>query len=86
MASDKKLINDCEYPNSINEKEPSAWSAFVEAVKNFLENKNEVKYKEIVAELRSSLRGVSANIGIKLHILYPNLDRFSANLGDLSDE
>ena len=70
----------------MNEKEPSAWSAFVEAVQNILENKNEVKYKDIVAELRSSLRGVSANITIKLHLLYPNLDRFSANLDDLSDE
>ena len=58
----------------------------MEAVKNFLENRNAVKYKEIVAELRSSLRGVSANISIKLHPLYRNLDRFSANLGDLSDE
>ena len=81
-----KLINDCEYPNSINEKESSAWSAFVEAVKNFLENRKAVKYIEIVAELRSSLRGVNANISIKLYFLYPNLDRFSANLGDLSDE
>ena len=58
----------------------------MEAVGKFLKNRKAVKYKEIVAELRSSLRGVSANISIKLHILYPNLDRFSANLGDLSDE
>ena len=72
--------------NSINEKESSAWCAFVEAVKNVLENRKAVKYKEIVAELRSSLRGVSANISIKLYLLYPNLDRFSANLDDLSDE
>ena len=33
----------------------------------FLENRKAVKYKEIVAELRSSLRGVSANINIKLY-------------------
>ena len=58
----------------------------MEAVKNFLENRKAVKYKEIVAELRSSLRDVSANISIKLHLLYPNLDRFLANFGDLSDE
>ena len=58
----------------------------MEAVKNFLENRKAVKYKEIVAELRSSLRDVSANISIKLYLLYPNLDRFLASLGDLSDE
>ena len=58
----------------------------MEAVKNVLENRKAVKYKEIVAELRSSLRDVSANISIKLHNLYPNLDRFSSSLGDLSNE
>ena len=32
------LLNDCDFPNSMNEKESCAWSAFVEAVKNFLKS------------------------------------------------
>ena len=32
-------INDRDFPNSMNEKESCAWSAFVEAVKIFLGNR-----------------------------------------------
>jgi len=28
----RTLLNDCDFPNSMNEKESCAWSAFVEAV------------------------------------------------------
>jgi len=37
----RTLINDCEFPNSMNEKESCAWSAFVETAKNFLENRKQ---------------------------------------------
>ena len=31
----RTLLNDRDFPNSMNEKESCAWSAFLEAVKNF---------------------------------------------------
>ena len=58
----------------------------MKAIENFFENRKPVKYKEIVAKLRSSLQGVGVNISIKRHLLCSHLDRFPANLGDLSDE
>jgi len=33
----RTLINDCDLPNSMNENESCAWSAFVETVNNFWE-------------------------------------------------
>ena len=82
----KTLLNDQDFPNSVNEKESCTWSAFVEAVKNFLENRKAVKYKGIVAKLQSSLQDMGTNMSIKLHFLYSHLDHFPKSLGDLSDE
>jgi len=70
----------------MNEKESCAWSAFVETVKNFLENRKSVNHKGIVAKLLSTLQDMDANMSIKLHFLSSHLDQFSENLGDLSDE
>ena len=48
----------------MTEKESCAWSAFVEAVKNFLGNRKAVKYKGIVAKLQSSLQDMVANMSV----------------------
>jgi len=82
----RTLINYCDFPNYMNEKESCAWSTFVETVKNFLGNRIAVNYKGIVAKLISTLQDMGANMTIKLHFLYSHLDRFPENLGDLSDE
>ena len=72
----RTLTNDRDFPNFMNEKESFAWSAFVEAVKNFLGNRKAVKYKGIVAKLLSSLQDMGANMSIKFHFLYSRLDHF----------
>ena len=82
----RTLINNRDFPDSINEKESCAWSAFVKAVKNVLGNRKAVRYKGIVVKLLSILQDMGANMSIKLHFLYSHLDCFSKNLGDLSDE
>ena len=82
----RTLINDCDFSNSISEKESCAWSAFVRAIKNVLENRKAVKYKGIVAKLLSSLQDMDASMSIKFHFLYNHLDRFPKNVGGLSDE
>ena len=70
----------------MNEKESCAWSAFVEAVKNFLGNRKVVKCKGIMAKLLSSLQDMADNTSIKLYFLYSHLDRFPENFDDLSYE
>ena len=82
----RTLVNDCDFPNAMNEKESCAWSTFVETFENFLGNRKAVNYKGIVAKLLSTLQDMGANMSIKLHMLYSHLDRFTENLGDLSDE
>ena len=69
-------MNDRDFPYFMNEKESCAYSAFVEAVKNFFGNIKAVKYKGIVAKLLNSLQDMGANMSIKLHFLYNHLDRF----------
>jgi len=82
----RTLVNDCDFPNSMNENETCARSALVETVKNFLGNRTAVNYKGIVARLLITLQDAGANMSIKLHFLYSHLDRFPEHLGDLSDE
>ena len=82
----RTLINDCDFPNAMNEKESCARSSFVETIKIFLDNRKAVSHKGIVAKLLSTLQDMGANMSIKLHFLYNHLDRFPENLGDLSDE
>ena len=77
----RTLINYCDFPNYMNEKESCAWSTFVETVKNFLGNRIAVNYKGIVAKLISTLQDMGANMTIKLHFLYSHLDRFVMSKG-----
>ena len=48
-----------------------AWSAFLEAVKNFWGNRKAVKYKGVVAKLL--LQDMDANMSIKTNMLTSNL-------------
>ena len=63
----RTLIKDHNFPNFVNEKKLCAWSAFLEAVKNFWGNRKAVKYKEVVAKLL--LQDMGANMSIKTNML-----------------
>ena len=66
--------------------EARAWVAFTNVVQDFLGNKKDGNYKEIVDELLLSLRGLRCRMSIKLHYLHSHLVKFPDNLGDVSEE
>ena len=43
-------------------------------------------YAELVQDMLNNFKNLGANMSIKLHYLHSHLDRFSENLGDLSEE
>ena len=52
----RKLIHDCDFPNSMNEKQSCAWCDFAgRTAKIFLRNRKVVNYKGIVAKSLSTL-------------------------------
>jgi len=79
-------INDCNFPNSMNEKNPVLGVPLWKLSRIFWEIEKAINYKGIVAKLLSTLQDKDASMSIKLHFLYSHLDRFPENLGDLSDE
>ena len=66
------------------EKRP--WEAFVCVVKNFLGNEKAENYKDVVETMLHSYHNLGCNMSIKAHFLNSHLDKFPANLGDVSDE
>ena len=54
--------------------------------KNFLVNHQTQDDKELVEKLLKILQGIGANMSIKVHFLYSNLDKFPNDCGDVSNE
>ena len=82
----RQLIRDPEFENSMNENELEAWKAFVLVVKNFLGKNNARNYAELVNNMLAAFRNLGCNMTVKMHYLFPDLDRLSENLGSMSDE
>ncbi|KAJ8405133.1 hypothetical protein AAFF_G00321240 [Aldrovandia affinis] len=61
-----------------------AWNAFTNVVQNFLGNKKDDNYREIVEELLLSLRALGCRMSIKVHYLHSHLSKFPDNLGDVA--
>ncbi|GFN92603.1 hypothetical protein PoB_001910900 [Plakobranchus ocellatus] len=66
--------------------ESEAWNAFKTICENFLGNKKDPNYKELVSNLLSSYQQLGARMSLKIHFLHNHLDFFPANLGAVSDE
>ncbi|GBP52738.1 Probable tyrosyl-DNA phosphodiesterase [Eumeta japonica] len=82
----RQLTNDTQFRNSMTELELKAWTAFVSVMQNFLGNKKSENYIELVENPLLQLKNMACNMSIKLHFLHSHLDRFSENLGDMSEE
>jgi hypothetical protein len=82
----RQLINDPYFIALMNEIESCAWSPFVLVVKNFLGNKKEDNYTQLVEDVLFHFNRLGCNMIVKLHYLHSHLDRFPENLGDLSEE
>ena len=55
-------------------------------MEKFLGNKKVYNYETFVTNLLSAFHDQGCNMGFKLPFLYSHLDRFSENLGVVSDE
>ena len=82
----RQLIRDPEIENSKNEVEIEAWKAFFLVVKNFLGNNKARNYSKLVNNVLTALRNMGCNMSVKMHYLFSHMDRFSGNLGSMSDE
>ena len=82
----RQLIKDERFITTMNQDEAAARTAFVQVVKGFLGNKRSENYKELVNDMLIAFQKIGANMSIKVHFLHAHLDRFLANLGDVSDE
>ena len=82
----RQLIREPEFENSMNEVELEAWKAFVLVVKNFLGNDKARNYAVIVNNMLTAFRNLGCSMSVKMHYLFSHMDRFSENLGSMSDE
>lgn len=82
----KILIKDSSFLNSMNDLQRSAWTSFVEVIKNFFGNHKSSNYSKNVNDMLDNFRNLECNMSIKLHYLHSHLDRFPDNLGSCSDE
>ena len=70
----------------MNEVELEGWKAFVLVVNNFLGNNMARNYEELVNNMLTAFRNLGCNMSVKMHYQFSHMDRFSENLGSMSDE
>lgn len=82
----RKLMNDIQFEDSLNDCEVAAWKSFKNVVNNFLGNNKADNYKELITELLKNYKALGCNMSLKIHFLDSHLDFFPTNLGAVSDE
>ena len=82
----RRLMNDAEFIESMNDAEARAWKSFVSVAKNFLGNQCAENYEDLIEEMLRSFEALGCRMSIKLHYLHSHLSWFPANLGHMSDE
>ena len=70
----------------MTEIEAAAWSSFVVVVKGFLGKKKASNYQELVEVMLKNFQALGTRMSIKIYYLFGHLNRFSENLGDVSEE
>ena len=81
-----RLVHDQAFVQAMNDKEKAAWLSFVDVIKNFLGNKKAGNHGDLVGNMLSEFHDLECKISIKVHFLLSDLDKFSDNLGAVSDE
>lgn len=82
----RKLLSDAEFEAVMCDVERSAWKVFRDVVKNFLGNRKDSDYKQMVERMLVSFQDLGCKMSLKLHMLHSHLDYFPENLGMLSEE
>jgi hypothetical protein len=82
----RKLIANPNFDATLSALELDAWVSFKELCSNFLGNHRADNYVKLVDNLLIAYRELGCRMSLKLHFLHSHLDRFSANMGAVSDE
>jgi hypothetical protein len=69
----RKLTKDVAFTNTMDDVECQVWNAFIEVLRKFLGNVNDLYYREIVENMLEKLRVRGCNMSFKLHFLHSHL-------------
>ena len=70
----------------MNPKQKEVWQSFRGLAEEFLGNKKDPNYWELVARLMKSFQNIGCRMSLRLHFLCSHLNFFQNNLGDFSEE
>jgi len=82
----RKLLLDEDFIHTMKSVERDAWISFREVVNNFLGNRKDPNYVQIVETMLRKFQQLGCNMSLKVHFLHSHLDYFPANLGAVSEE
>ncbi|UYV69405.1 hypothetical protein LAZ67_6003482 [Cordylochernes scorpioides] len=81
----RELLQEGNFPNSLNEVEAAAWNSFRNVCKNFLGSVKVENYRDIVNDLLLFYKALGCKMFLKIHFLHSHLD-FFPDAGAVSDE
>lgn len=82
----RKLISDAAFAETMSEKEKETWDSFKDVVLEFLGNRRDENYKDIVTRMLNAFKEQGCNMSLKVHFLYSHVNYFPENLGAYSEE
>jgi len=82
----RKLMQDKQFDEDLNETERNTWLSFKRICKDFLGNHKAANYQDVVQDLLTSYKAIGCNMSLKIHFLESYLDFFLENLSEVSDE
>jgi len=82
----RQLFKDQQFETVLSDKEKAAWQSFEKVSNGFLGNFKAANFRELVQDLVDSYEQLGCNMSLKMHFLFPHLDFFPLNCGDVSDE
>ena len=80
------MLKSKSLKGKMNEIEKEACQPFRSVVNEFLGNKRNQNYQELMKKLIKSYQNMGCRMSVKLHFLCSHLDFFQENLGDFSEE
>lgn len=82
----RALMKDDNFIETMTTVEKKAWVSFKSVIENFLGNKRDHKYKEIVSTMLQNFKNLGCKMSLKVHFLFSHMDYFPDNLGNFSEE
>jgi len=65
----RKLMQDKQFDDELNETERNAWLSFKRICKEFLGNHKAANYQNVVQDLLTSYKAMGCNMSLKIHFL-----------------